>query len=107
MPIYVYYYLDNQDSDERLEIWQEISESPLEACPITDRPVKRHVGSVMPALFGKEHVLSDENVKGRGFVKYVKSGDGVYERAQGDDPEAPAQLNAKVIAENLDRLLDE
>lgn len=107
MPVYVYYYLDNPDSAERLEIWQEISEPALEDCPITGRAIRRQVGSTMPAVIGKEHVLGDENVKNRGFVKYVKSADGIYEKAQGDDSEAPERLDAKVIAENLDRLLDD
>jgi hypothetical protein len=55
----------------------------------------------------KSHVLGDDNVTKAGFVKYVKSGDGQYEKAQGDQSDAPDVLNAKVIAENIDRLMDE
>lgn len=107
MPIYVYYYLDNPEGEERLEIWQEINEDPLSECPITQRPVKRQVGTTVPALFDKGSVLSDANVASKGFVKYVKTGEGQYERAQGDSVDAPDRLDASVITENVDRLLGE
>ncbi len=91
MPIYVYEILrdDNQDG-ETFEVLQGLNDPPLTHHPDTGQPVRRCLS--VPSVMGvwSDHKnksrLSDSNLNKKGFTKYVKAGDGTYEKAAGDGP---------------------
>ena len=91
MPLYVYEIVlpDGSGGDE-FEVLQSMSEPALTVHPETGQPVRRIFGTPnAPRAWtdsqGKAKT-SDKNLAAKGFTKYVKSGDGTYEKAAGSGP---------------------
>ncbi len=88
MPTYVYEVVD---SGERFEVVQTMSEAPLEKHPETGNPVRRvFLPPMVGGRWGDEAMArssgDDKKLERLGFTKYVKSGDGTYEKAVGKGP---------------------
>jgi putative FmdB family regulatory protein len=64
----------------RFEAFQRLSEKKLTHCPDCGKPCERVVSA---AAIGGKFSTSNSRVKELGMTKYVKAGDGVYERAAG------------------------
>ncbi|MEZ6055217.1 MAG: zinc ribbon domain-containing protein [Planctomycetaceae bacterium] len=109
MPIYVYEILDHVPSDEGLEVFakpeegeglppvtfeitQRISDPPLTVHPETGQPVRRIIqapfigGSWSDSAMHKSS-NDDKKLDRLGFTKYVKAGDGFYEKRAGKGPD--------------------
>ncbi|QDU59463.1 Zinc ribbon domain protein [Planctomycetes bacterium Pan216] len=68
---------------------QSIKDDALTHCPKCQGPVHRVLSA--PTIHGagrSAEVLSNKNLAEKGFTKYVKSGDGYYEKAAGKGPDA-------------------
>jgi predicted nucleic acid-binding Zn ribbon protein len=92
MPIYEYeVLLPNGEEGGRFEVLQSIHAQPLTTHPETGVPVRRVVSSVVIAGrwtdLKTEDRLSDRNLAAKGFTKYVKSGEGRYEKTVGSGPD--------------------
>ena len=68
-----------------------MSDPPLTSHPETGQPIRRVFSA--PAIGGKwsdsamaKSVADDKKLDRLGFTKYVKSGDGTYEKAAGTGP---------------------
>lgn len=93
MPTYLYEIVNEDGSPgERFELVQRMTDEPLTVHPETGQPVKRLF--LPPRIAGKhspmktDRALADDNKLGRmGFTKYVKDGDGRYEKTVGDGPD--------------------
>lgn len=92
MPTYVYeVILEDGSGGETFEIIQSISAPPLTEHPETGLPVRR---VIQPPFIGGQwsesamHKSTNDNKKleNLGFTKYVKAGDGVYEKTAGKGP---------------------
>ena len=91
MPTYVYQVITDDGSEgEVFEVVQSMREDALTEHPETGAPVRR---LIQPPLIGgryseasEKRLLSDANLGAKGFTKYVKSGDGTYEKTAGDGP---------------------
>ena len=92
MPTYVYeVVLPDGQGGEQFEIIQPISEPPLTEHPQTGEPVRR---VIQPVFVGGQwsdssmhkRMKDDKKLDQLGFTKYVKSGDGTYEKAVGSGP---------------------
>ena len=91
MPIYVYeVVLPDGEGGEQFEVLQSMSESALTVHPETGEPVRRVFGTPnAPRAWTDGHAkakTSDKNLAAKGFTKYVKTGDGTYEKTTGDGP---------------------
>ena len=75
---------------QRFEVWQRADDPPLERHPTHGLPVRRVITS--PRIAGFHHEskekarLEDRNLERKGFAKYVKTDEGVYERTAGPGP---------------------
>jgi predicted nucleic acid-binding Zn ribbon protein len=93
MPIYVYEVITGDDSEgEQFEIFQHMADAPLTKHPETGKPVRRVF--LPPAIGGKwsesamgKSVADDKKLDKMGFTKYVKAGDGFYEKRAGKGPD--------------------
>ncbi|MDX1947104.1 MAG: zinc ribbon domain-containing protein [Pirellulaceae bacterium] len=93
MPLYEYEVITADDSPgARFEFFQAMSDPPLTKHPETGEPVRRVF--LPPAIGGKwsdsamgKSVADDKKLDRLGFTKYVKSGDGVYEKRAGKGPD--------------------
>jgi hypothetical protein len=91
MPLYVYeIILPDGSEGEQFEVLQSMTEAALTVHPDTGEPVRRVFGTPnAPRAWtdsqGKAKT-SDKNLAAKGFTKYVKSGDGTYEKAAGSGP---------------------
>lgn len=92
MPTYVYEHVEPAPScsngPERFEIVQPITAEALTACPRCGAAVRRVPSA--PAIHGASSsgaTLSNKNLAEKGFTKYVKAGDGHYEKAAGKGPD--------------------
>src|SRR5215471_6646668 len=93
MPLYLYELITDDDSPgEQFEVFQSMSEPPLTSHPQTGRPVRRVLCA--PAVGGRwsdsamaKSVADDKKLERMGFTKYVKSGDGTYEKRAGKGPD--------------------
>jgi predicted nucleic acid-binding Zn ribbon protein len=93
MPLYVYEVITADDSPgEQFEIVQSMSEPALTKHPETGQPVRRVLFA--PAVGGKwsdsamsRSATDDKKLDRLGFTKYVKSGDGTYEKTVGKGPD--------------------
>ena len=92
MPIYVYEVIQASGEDgETFEVLQGMNEPPLTKHPDTGLPVRRCIA--LPSIAGtwsdmKANTnLSDKNLNAKGFTKYVKMGDGTYEKRAGQGPD--------------------
>ncbi|MCU0877750.1 MAG: FmdB family transcriptional regulator [Pirellulaceae bacterium] len=93
MPLYAYEAVTGDDSPgEQFEIFQKMSDPPLTVHPETGQPIRRVFTA--PAVGGKwsdsamaKSVADDKKLDRLGFTKYVKSGDGTYEKRAGKGPD--------------------
>jgi predicted nucleic acid-binding Zn ribbon protein len=93
MPLYQYEVITSDDSPgEQFEVFQSMAEEPLTKHPETGKPVRRVL--VAPAIGGKwsdsamdKSMADDKKLDRLGFTKYVKSGDGYYEKRAGKGPD--------------------
>jgi len=92
MPVYVYeVVLPDGSGGESFEVLQSMSEDALTVHPQTGQPVRRLItapnvqGKWSDSGMGKN--LSDKNLAAKGFTKYVKTGDGRYEKTVGSGPD--------------------
>ena len=92
MPIYIYEVIQDDDTPgPTFEIMQKISDPPLTEHPETGAPVRR---VIQPPFIGgswSESAMSkstedNKKLENLGFTKYVKAGDGVYEKTAGKGP---------------------
>lgn len=83
MPIYVYQAkeIDNgcEYCREEFEVMQPIKDDALTHCPKCNTEIKK---IIQPFGFsvGKKHLLSDKNLKKKGFTKLVNEGDGKFRK---------------------------
>ena len=93
MPTYVYEVITSDGSDgEQFEIFQGMSDAPLTSHPESGLPIRRVF--LPPAIGGKwsesamnKSVADDKKLDKMGFTKYVKAGDGFYEKRAGKGPD--------------------
>ena len=92
MPTYVYEVIEeNGEPGEQFEYMQKMSDPPLTQHPETGQPVRRviqapYVGGQWSDGAMHRSVSDDKKLDKLGFTKYVKSGDGVYEKRAGKGP---------------------
>lgn len=92
MPTYVYETVRPDGSaGERFEIVQRMADDPLTEHPDTGAPVRRVIQA--PHIPGEysPHAMArtandDKRLGELGFTKYVKAGDGHYEKRAGQGP---------------------
>lgn len=92
MPLYVYEVITDDDTGEQFEIFQSMADEPLTKHPESGLPVRRVFQA--PAVGGKwsdsamsKSANDDKKLDRLGFTKYVKSGDGTYEKRAGKGPD--------------------
>ncbi len=91
MPLYLYEVVHpDGTAGDTIEVLQGMSEQPLATHPATGEPVRKVFG-VPNAPTGwtdsqGKAKLSDKSLDRMGFTKYVKSGDGKYEKVVGKGP---------------------
>ncbi|MEQ8785913.1 MAG: FmdB family transcriptional regulator [Pirellulaceae bacterium] len=92
MPIYVYEVITDDGSDgEQFEIFQNMADDSLTEHPETGQPIRRvllapNIGGRWSDASMKKSVGDDKKLERLGFTKYVKSGDGTYEKTVGKGP---------------------
>ena len=92
MPTYVYEVVENgQPTGERFEVVQSMSDESLTKHPESGKPVRRvilppHIGGKYSDGAMNRSMANDGKLDKLGFTKYVKSGDGTYEKAFGSGP---------------------
>lgn len=93
MPIYQYeYVLPNDEGGEQFELYQKMADPPLTEHPETGAKIRRVYTA--PAVGGKwsegamgKAAYDDKKLERLGFTKYVKSGDGTYDKVVGKGPD--------------------
>ena len=91
MPIYVYEVLREDGTEgETLELLQRMSDPPLTVHPETGQRIRRipartSIGGLW-SDGAMQQSISDDKLKKHGFTKYVKTGDGTYEKTLGSGP---------------------
>jgi len=91
MPLYVYeVVLPDGSGGDQLEVFQKMADESLTTHPETGQPVRRVISEPnAPRAWtdsqGKAST-SDSNLASKGFTKYVRSGDGTYEKTAGKGP---------------------
>lgn len=92
MPVYVYEVIKpDGTAGERFEYVQRMADPALTVRPETGEPVRR---VILPVAIGgswgegamNRKMKDDKKLGELGFTKYVKSGDGVYEKRAGKGP---------------------
>jgi putative FmdB family regulatory protein len=89
MPTYEYRAEDKAKACDycriRFEYRQAMSDDPLTACPECGRPVERVISlcSISTTQSSKS-MLSDDNLKKKGFTKLVNEGDGKFRNVTAD-----------------------
>ena len=91
MPLYVYeVVLPDGSGGEQFEIIQKMADAPLKKHPETGKPVRRLLSEPnAPRKWTDSQgaaKITDKNLAAKGFTKYVKSGDGTYEKTAGTGP---------------------
>ncbi|MEM6750842.1 MAG: FmdB family transcriptional regulator [Planctomycetota bacterium] len=92
MPVYVYeVVLPDGEPGQVFEVMQKMTDDALTHHPTTGQPVRRvlqppNIGGHWSEAKGKQR-LSDENIAKSGLTKYVKAGNGVYEKRAGKGPD--------------------
>jgi predicted nucleic acid-binding Zn ribbon protein len=92
MPLYLYEIVTDDDSPgQQFEVFQSMAEEPLTKHPETGLAVRRVFCA--PAVGGRwsdsamaKSASDDKKLERLGFTKYVKSGDGTYEKTVGKGP---------------------
>lgn len=93
MPTYVYEVINDDGSDgEQFELFQNMADEPLTHHPETGQPVRRvpcvpNIGGKWSDSAMSRSVNDDKKLERLGFTKYVKSGDGRYEKTVGQGPD--------------------
>ncbi len=93
MPTYVYEVVrEDGTGGETFEWIQPISAEPLTTHPDTGKPVRRviqapFIGGSWSESAMQKSVSDDKKLDRMGFTKYVKSGDGIYEKRAGKGPD--------------------
>ncbi len=92
MPTYVYQVICEDGTGEQFEIEQSIKEPALTQHPVTGEPVERIIQNVFAGGIWTESSMqrrmkNDKKLGDLGLTKYVKAGDGVYEKRAGSGPE--------------------
>ena len=66
---------------ERFEVQQSMKDDPLETCPQCGQPVDRIISLCSVATGPSvKSMLSDKNLKEKGFTKLVNEGDGRFRK---------------------------
>jgi len=83
MPTYEYLAQSEGTSCPRcragFEVRQRMADPPLERCPDCGAPVRRVIGAVgISTHRPSRNLLSDKNLKEKGFKKLVNEGDGRF-----------------------------
>jgi putative FmdB family regulatory protein len=93
MPTYEYEPVDEAPSDcpqcgeVRFEVRQTFAEASLATCPQCGRAVRRVFSAPNIQGAGRSaETLSNKGLAEKGFTKYVKAGDGHYEKVAGKGP---------------------
>lgn len=93
MPTYVYAIVLEDGSDgDHFEVVQSFSDPPLSEHPESGRPVRRvpqvpHVGGKWSESAMHKSATDDSKLDKLGFTKYVKAGNGFYEKRAGKGPD--------------------
>lgn len=67
--------------DEGFETLQPLSEPALTSCPTCEQPVRRAIGPatcMTERRWDEKKLLSNDNLRAKGFKKLVKGSDGKY-----------------------------
>jgi putative FmdB family regulatory protein len=84
MPIYCYRAVEKEKGCEQcrgiFEVAQKMSESALAQCSKCGLPIERIITSVYAYTDHTKEMLSDKNLKAKGFTKLVKEEKGVYRK---------------------------
>jgi len=92
MPTYVYeVVLDGGEPGDKFEVVQAMTDEPLTAHPETGQPVRRlfvpfHVAGKHAPMKTDRNLADDKKLERLGFTKYVKTGDGTYDKVLGSGP---------------------
>ena len=91
MPLYVYeVVLPDGSGGEQFELFQRMSADTLAIHPETGEQVRRVFGEPnTPRAWTESQgkaAVSDKNLAAKGFTKYVKTGNGNYEKTAGSGP---------------------
>jgi predicted nucleic acid-binding Zn ribbon protein len=93
MPTYVYEVIgEDGQPGERFEVVQKMTDDPLSEHPETGATVRRvfvpfHVAG--KNSFNADKAINDDSkLEKLGFTKYVKSGDGSYDKVVGEGPKS-------------------
>jgi predicted nucleic acid-binding Zn ribbon protein len=93
MPTYEYVVLDKKGkpTKERFEVVQNMSDEPLTTHPETGQPVRRlftpfFIAGKSSPIHTDRAIQDDGKLEKLGFTKYVKSGDGKYDKVIGKGP---------------------
>ncbi len=91
MPYYLYeVVMPDGSGGEQFEVFQRMSEEPLAVHPETGETVRRvFTEPNAPRAWTDSHskaAMSDKNLAAKGFTKYVKTGNGTYEKTTGSGP---------------------
>ena len=109
MPIYVYEVINPDGTPgATFEHLQRFADEPFSVHPQTGEPVRR---VIQPPFIGgswsegamKKSVSDDKKLDRLGFTKYVKAGDGVYEKRAGKGPQTITR-DAPVSSSDLKHL---
>ena len=85
MPTYEYQAADPasacEQCRERFEVRQSMRDDPLTVCPGCGRPVRRLISLCgMSTAQSVKSMLSDKNLKAKGFTKLVNEGGGKFRK---------------------------
>lgn len=92
MPTYVYEVIPQEgEATEMFEVVQSMNDAPLTKHPETGEPVRRvlqppNIASKWTDSAMHRASADDGKLERLGFTKYVKSGDGTYDKAFGEGP---------------------
>lgn len=85
MPTYEYRSIESTGGCERcrgvFEVHQSMRDTPLTACPECGRPIERIISRcAVSTRQSEKSMLSDKNLKEKGFTKLVNEGGGRFRR---------------------------
>ncbi|MFQ5807471.1 MAG: FmdB family zinc ribbon protein [Phycisphaerae bacterium] len=84
MPTYEYVATDPKHGCERcrapFEVKQSMHDPPLKKCPQCGGPVERLISRCAISTRSVKSMLSDKNLKEKGFTKLVKEDEGRYRK---------------------------
>ena len=85
MPTYEYQAVDAEHGcafcRQRFEIRQAMSDAPLKTCPRCGAAVQRLISRcAVSTTISEKAMLSDKNLKEKGFSKFVNEGDGRFRK---------------------------